>query len=110
MTDARPHHDSCLPRLCLVHRPRAHRPHGQSHGPSAEARERLIDLPPGVFSAAPPSVGLGGYRDLVVKTIAICKCLVNANQLTSGRVKMIILPMLIKEGGASPCRFIAVEE
>jgi kynurenine formamidase len=78
--------------------------------PSAEARERLMDLPPGVFSPAPPSIGLGGYRDLVIKTIAICKCLVNANQLTSNRVKMIILPMLIKEGGASPCRFIAVEE
>ncbi len=78
--------------------------------PSAEARERLMDLPPGVFSPAPPSVGLGGYRDLVIKTIAICKCLVNANQLTSNRVKMIILPMFIKEGGASPCRFIAVEE
>jgi len=25
-------------------------------------------------------------------------------------VKMIILPLLIKRGGASPCRFIAVEE
>ena len=60
--------------------------------------------------APPPSVGRGGYRDLMVKTIAICKCLVDADQITSGRVKMIMLPMLIKQGGASPCRFIAVEE
>ena len=78
--------------------------------PSAEARERLMDLPPGVTSVAPASVGRGGYRDLVAKTIAICKCLVNANQISSGRVKMIMLPMLIRQGGASPCRFIAVEE
>ena len=78
--------------------------------PSAEARERQMDLLPGTFSPVPPSVGRGGYTDLAVKTIAICKCLVNANQITSGRVKMIMLPMLIKQGGASPCRFIAVEE
>jgi len=78
--------------------------------PSAEARERQMDLLPGTFSPAPPSVGRAGYAELQVKTIAICKCLVNANQITSGRVKMIMLPMLIKQGGASPCRFIAVEE
>ena len=78
--------------------------------PSAEARERQMDLLSGTFSPAPPSVGRGGYAELQLKTIAICKCLVNANQITSGRVKMIMLPMLIKQGGASPCRFIAVEE
>lgn len=78
--------------------------------PSAEARERVMDLPPGTFSPAPPSVGRGGYGELVVKTIAICKCLVNANQISARRVKMIMLPMLVRQGGASPCRFIAVEE
>jgi hypothetical protein len=77
--------------------------------PSIEARERRMDLPPGTFSPAPPSVGRGGYVDLVEKLIAICKCLVNANRLTSGRVRMIVLPMRIRRGGASPCRFIAVE-
>jgi kynurenine formamidase len=77
--------------------------------PSIEARERQMDLPPGTFSPAPPSVSRGGYVELVVKLIAICKCLVNAAQITSGRVKMIVLPMRIREGGASPCRFIAVE-
>jgi hypothetical protein len=41
---------------------------------------------------------------------AICKCLVNANQISARRIKMIMLPMLIRQGGASPCRFIAVEE
>lgn len=78
--------------------------------PSAEARERVMDLPPGTFSPAPPSVGRGGYGELVVKTIAICKCLVNANQISAKRIKMIMLPMLVKQGGASPCRFMAVEE
>lgn len=78
--------------------------------PSAEARERLMEIPTGVYPDPPPSIGRGGYAELMVKTIAICKCLVNAYQITSGRVKMIILPMLIKQGGASPCRFIAVEE
>ena len=77
--------------------------------PSIEARERQMDLPPGTFSPAPPSVGRGGYVDLVVTLIAICKCLVNANRLTQRRVKMIVLPMRIRQGGASPCRFIAVE-
>lgn len=77
--------------------------------PSIEARERLMDLPPGTFSPAPPSVSRGGYVDLVGKVIAICKCLVNAGQLRGHRVQMIVLPMRIRQGGASPCRFIAVE-
>ena len=80
--------------------------------PSAEARERLmeIEVPRAVYPDMPASIGRGGYAELMVKTIAICKCLVNAYQITSGRVKMIMLPLLIKQGGASPCRFIAVEE
>ena len=78
--------------------------------PSIEARERLMDLGPGTFSPAPPSVGRGGYREMVAKRIAICKCLVNASLLTQNRIKMIILPMLIRRGGASPCQFIAVED
>jgi kynurenine formamidase len=55
-------------------------------------------------------VGRGGYREIVGKTIAVCKCLVDANLVTQRRIKMIILPMLIKQGGASPCRFIALED
>jgi kynurenine formamidase len=78
--------------------------------PSIEARERLMELPPGTWSPAPPSVGRGGYREIVGKTIAVCKCLVDANLVTQRRIKMIILPMLIKDGGASPCRFIALED
>jgi len=35
---------------------------------------------------------------------------VNCNQITKKRVKMIILPLLIQKGGASPCRFVAVQE
>ena len=77
--------------------------------PSAEARERLMDLPPNTFSPAPPSVGRGGYGELIVKAIAICKCLVDAHQIQARRVQMLILPLLIKQGGAAPCRFIAVE-
>jgi hypothetical protein len=78
--------------------------------PSIEARERRMDLPPGTFSPAPPRLGRGGYVELVGKLIAICKCLVDANQLRATRVQMIVLPMRIRNGGASPCRFIAVEE
>ena len=78
--------------------------------PSIEARERKMDLPPGTISPAPPEVGRGGYLELMAKTIAICKCLVNANLISRGRIKMMILPLLIKSGGASPCRFIAVED
>jgi kynurenine formamidase len=78
--------------------------------PSAEARERLMDIPPGAFSPAPASVSRGGYGELVVKTIAVCKCLVNANRISARRVKMIMLPMLIRQGGSAPCRFVAVEE
>ena len=79
--------------------------------PSIEARERAMDLPPGTARPViPERLGVGGYRNLAVKAIAVCKCLVNARQITQGRVKMIIMPLLIKGGGAAPCRFIAVEE
>lgn len=79
--------------------------------PSSEARERLMDLDgQWTFDDMPSELGRGGCPELMAKTIATCKCLVNANQISSRRVKMIILPLLIKQGGASPCRFIAVEE
>ena len=35
---------------------------------------------------------------------------VNANRLRNQRVKMIVLPLRDRQGGASPCRFIAVED
>jgi kynurenine formamidase len=50
------------------------------------------------------------YGALIKKAMAGCKCLVDCDQIAQTRVKMIILPLLIKRGGASPCRFIAVEE
>jgi kynurenine formamidase len=84
--------------------------------PSTEARERFLDLPKvdptktAAPAGRPASLGKGGYRDLIKSTIAICKCLVEANQIQSKRVDMIMMPMLVKRGGASPCRFIAVEK
>jgi hypothetical protein len=35
--------------------------------------------------------------------------LVNCGQITERRIKMIILQLKIKNGGASSCRFVAVE-
>jgi len=82
--------------------------------PSTEARERLLDLPevPATKTPQPPrpaELGKGGYRDLIKSTIAICKCLVGADEIRSKRVDMIMMPMLVRRGGASPCRFFAVE-
>jgi kynurenine formamidase len=74
--------------------------------PSAEARERVLDLGAHRHGSPHPS----SYGALIRKSIAGCKCLVDCDQISKPRVKMIILPLLIKQGGASPCRFIAVEE
>jgi kynurenine formamidase len=74
--------------------------------PSAEARERVLDLGAHKHGSPHPS----SYGALIKKAMAGCKCLVDCDQITKKRVKMIILPLLIKKGGASPCRFIAVEE
>ena len=76
--------------------------------PSAEARERMIEtggrgivFGPGVQNC---------YEPLISIVIAMCKCLVNCGEITQKRVKMLMLPLRIIEGGASPCRFIAIEE
>jgi kynurenine formamidase len=74
--------------------------------PSAEARERVLDLGAHKHGSPHPS----SYGALIKKAMAGCKCLVDCDQIAKTRVKMIILPLLIKRGGASPCRFIAVEE
>ena len=74
--------------------------------PSAEARERVLDLGAHRHGSPHPS----SYGALIRKSIAGCKCLVDCDKISRARVKMIILPLLIREGGASPCRFIAVEE
>ena len=74
--------------------------------PSAEARERVLDLGAHKHGSPHPS----SYGALIRKAMAGCKCLVDCDRIASNRVKMIILPLLIKKGGASPCRFIAVEE
>jgi len=77
--------------------------------PSIEARERVMDMG-GAYSYAHTSKEPSSYGALIKKTIAGCKCLVDCHLITKPRVKMIIMPMLLKNGGASPCRFIAVEE
>jgi kynurenine formamidase len=74
--------------------------------PSSEARERVLDLGAHKHGSSQPS----SYGALIRKVMAGCKCLVDCDQISKSRVKMIILPLLIKKGGASPCRFIAVEE
>ena len=51
-----------------------------------------------------------GYRQFILNTIVIRKCLVNAHLISQPRVERIMMPLLIKDGGASPCRFIAVKE
>lgn len=76
--------------------------------PSAEARERLMDMG-GAYSYAHASKEPSSYGALIRKTIGCGKCLVNCDQIKEARVKMIILPLLIKKGGASSCRFVAVE-
>jgi kynurenine formamidase len=50
------------------------------------------------------------YGALIRKAIAGCKCLVECDQIEGRRCQMIILPLLIHQGGASPCRFYAVED
>jgi kynurenine formamidase len=77
--------------------------------PSAEARERLMDMG-GSYAYAHTSKEPSSYGALIRKTIACGKCLVNCTQITERRVKMIILPLCIKKGGASSCRFVAVED
>ncbi len=74
--------------------------------PSAEARERAMDLGAHRHGSPEPS----SYGAIIRKVIAGCKCLVDCDVISKKRVKMIILPLLIKKGGASPCRFIAVED
>ena len=76
--------------------------------PSAEARERLLDMG-GSYAYAHASKEPSSYGALIRKTIGCGKCLVNCAQITQRRIKMIILPLKIKKGGASSCRFVAVE-
>jgi kynurenine formamidase len=74
--------------------------------PSAEARERVGDIQGRTHASTEPS----SYGAIIRKALAGCKCLVDCDKITSSRVKMIVLPLLIQNGGASPCRFFAVEE
>jgi kynurenine formamidase len=74
--------------------------------PSAEAWERWVDQR-GVTHASPePS----SYGAVIRKAFAGCKCLVDCDQIQGRRCRMIVLPLLIRDGGAAPCRFYAVEE
>ena len=74
--------------------------------PSIEARERAMDLGAPRHASKEPS----SYGAIIKKVIGGCKCLVNCHMIYKRRVRMIILPLLIKNGGASPCRFVAVED
>jgi len=74
--------------------------------PSAEARERRVDLGGRTHASPEPS----SYGALIRKAIACCKCLVDCDQIVGRRCKLIVLPLLIHNGGAAPCRFFAVEE
>jgi len=75
--------------------------------PSMEARERQMEVGTGYphVHREPSS-----YGQLIKKITGGSKCLVNCHLITKKRVKMIILPLPIRKGGASPCRFVAVEE
>ncbi len=75
--------------------------------PSMEARERQMEVGTGYPHVhRDPS----SYGQLIKKIMGGSKCLVNCHLITKKRVKMIILPLPIRKGGASPCRFVAVEE
>lgn len=75
--------------------------------PSAEARDRMLDAASGVVFAPP---GPSCYEPLISISIAMCKCLVNCGEISQKRVKMLILPLRVVEGGSVPARFIAIEE
>jgi len=61
--------------------------------PSAEARERVVDLGAHKHGSPQPS----SYGALIRKAMAGCKCLVDCDQIAANRVKMMILPLLIKK-------------
>jgi kynurenine formamidase len=77
--------------------------------PSVEARERVMDMG-GSYKYPHLHREPSSYGALIKKSMAGCKCLVNCAQIVKKRVKMLILPLLIRDAGASPCRFVAVEE
>lgn len=74
--------------------------------PSAEARERMVDLK-GKTHASDES---SSFQAIIPKAIAIAKCLVDCDQIQGKRFKVIILPLLIRQAGAFTSRFFAVEE
>lgn len=74
--------------------------------PSAEARERLVDQEGRIHASDEPS----SFQAMIRKAIAVSKNLVDCDQISSKRVKMIILPLLIRKCGTFTCRFYAVED
>jgi hypothetical protein len=60
--------------------------------PSAEARERVIDLGAHKHGSPHPS----SYGALIKKAMAGCQCLVDCDQISKNRVNMIVLPLLAK--------------
>ena len=77
--------------------------------PSAEARERAIEV--GDATGRPPHANPepSSYGALIRKAMAGCKCLVDCEQITGRRCKIIVMPLLVRKGGVSPCRFFAIE-
>jgi kynurenine formamidase len=74
--------------------------------PSAEARERWVELGGKTHASDEPS----SFGAIITVAVAICKCLVDCDQITSRRVKTIVLPLLIEDGGAFTARVFAIEE
>ena len=74
--------------------------------PSNEARERTVDLGGKTHASDEPS----SFQAIIPKAIAIAKCLVDCDQITAPRFKVIIMPLLIRQAGAFTSRFFAVED
>jgi kynurenine formamidase len=74
--------------------------------PSAEARERKVDLNGKTHASSEPS----SFQAIIPKAVAIAKCLVDCNQIVGNRFKSIILPLLIRDAGAFTTRIFAVED
>ncbi|MBV9120492.1 MAG: cyclase family protein [Chloroflexi bacterium] len=78
--------------------------------PSAEARERMLRLRTQVHDSVHDTREPSSYGAIIRTALAGCKCLVDCHQISGRRCRTIILPLKIRDGGASPCRFFALED
>jgi kynurenine formamidase len=74
--------------------------------PSAEARERTVDLNGRTHASEEPS----SFQAIIPRAVAIAKCLVDCDQIQGNRFQLIIMPLLIRQAGAFTSRFFAVED